>query len=186
MRTALKIAILFTLFSTPFLSFAQSDKESLEKEFDEIAKEWHGLSKVIDNYEGLAEYCSDNGFKDQVVVSIRKIHHFDSLIMDKLQEPNFIHDNAREEKKTLQSIEEFESEYRLPSFISHLQSECQARHDIEKDRKNTANEIGSESYSGQVYLVELELYKYIHHIDKRLEHIEKHLHKIHIDDVKGS
>ncbi len=189
MRTALKIAFFFVLYSTYYPSIAQNanqqEKESLEKEFDGVAQEWHTLSRMIDNYEGLTEYCRSHEFKNQVITSIMKIHHFDSLIIDKLRAPSFVHDNVKEEKKTLESIEEFESKYRISSFIKHLQDECDARHDIEKNRKKTANEIGSESYSGQVYLVEIELYKYIHHIDKRLEHIEKHLHKIHIDDVNG-
>lgn len=191
MRNTLKIGILLTIscFTLPVLGqkvVSQADKESLEKEFDAVAQEWHDIAAQIDNYEGLAEYCTNPDFEQRVVVSIRKIHHFDSLIMDRLKDPSFIHDNEREERKTLKNIEEFESEYRLPNFMSHLKSECDARHDIEKNRKNTVNELGSESYSGQVYLVELELYKYIHHIDKRLKHIEKHLHKIHIDDVTGS
>lgn len=189
-RTVQKITFFLALSTISFLSLAQTatleEKESLEKEFDKVAQEWHTISKVIDNYEGLAEYCGSAQFKKDVVTSIGKVHHFDSLIMDKIQAPSFVHENAKEERKTLKSIEEFESEYRIPSFIEHLKSECDARHDIEKDRENTANEIGAESYSGQVYLIELELYKYIHHIDKRLDHIEKHLHKIHIDDISGS
>ncbi len=184
------IAFIIALSGISCISLAQNatteQKESLEKEFDAVAQEWHTLSEIIDNYEGLAEYCGSADFKKQVITSIRKIHHFDSLIMDKIQAPSFVHENAHEEKKTLKSIEEFESEYRIPSFIEHLKDECDARHDIEKGRKKTANEIGAESYSGQVYLIELELYKYIHHIDKRLDHIEKHLHKIHIDDISGS
>ena len=189
MRVAIIFALFIALSTISQLSFSQSasddEKKSLEKEFDEVAQQWHDISKIIDNYEGLAEYCKSPNFKNQVLLSLRRIHHFDSLIMDKIQSPSFVHENEKEEKKTLKSIEEFESEYRIPSFLEHLQDECDARHDIEKNRKNTANEIGSESYSGQVYLVELELYKYIHHIDKRLEHIEKHLHKIHIDDISG-
>ena len=56
MRTALKIAFFFVLSSISYLSLAQivtvEEKESLEEEFDTVAKEWHFLSKVIDNYEG--------------------------------------------------------------------------------------------------------------------------------------
>jgi len=189
MRAALKITFFFVLSAISYLSLAQTatleEKESLEEEFDTVAKEWHFLSKVIDNYEGLAEYCSSPELKGQVITSIRKIHHYDSLIMDKINSPGFVHENDREEKKTLKSIEEFEGEYRIPSFLEHLNDECNARHDTEKDWKKIANEIGAESYSGQVYLIQLELYKYIHHIDKRLDHIEKHLHKIHIDYVSG-
>ena len=189
MRTALKIAFSFVLSTISYLSLAQivtvEEKESLEEEFDTVANEWYVLSKVIDNYKGLAEYCGSSELKGQVITSIRKIHHFDSLIMDKINSPSFVHENAREERKTLKSIEEFEGEYRIPNFLEHLNDECNARHDIEKDREKLANEIGAKSYSGQVYLIELELYKYIHHIDKRLDHIEKHLHKIHIDDVSG-
>ena len=184
-----QIAVFFILASIPISSDAQiatdEQRKSLESEFDAVAREWHDISSTMDNYEGLAQYCSSPEYQTLVLASIRKIHHFDSLIMDKLQQPGFVHDNVREEKRTLKSIEEFESEYGIPSFLEHLKDECNARHDIEKHRKETVNEVGSESYSGQVYLVELELYKYIHHIDNRLSHIEKHLHRIHIDDVNG-
>jgi len=189
MRTTLRYSLLFIfplLFSFSYAQTDQSDKESLEKEFDAVAKEWHQLSEKIDNYDGLGDYCTNDAFKNQVLASIQRIHHFDSLIMDKLKSPTFVHENLREERKTLKNVEEFESEYSIPSFVKHLKKECHDRHEIEKNRKKTLNEVGSESYSGQVYLVELELYKYIHHIDKRLLHIEKHLHKVHIDDVRGS
>ena len=190
MSQAIGILIICTLSFFSQYAVSQSvtreEKESLEKEFDAVAQEWHDLASQIDNYEGLANYCTNPEFERKVIASIGKIHHFDSLIIDRLKDPSFIHENAKEEKKTLTSIEEFESEYRTPNFVRHLKDECKARHEIEKDRKKTANELGAESYSGQVYLVELELYKYIHHIDKRLLHIEKHLHKIHIDDVSGS
>ncbi len=77
MRTALKITFFFVLSAISYLSLAQiatlEEKESLEEEFDTVAKEWHFLSKVIDNYEGLTEYCSSSELKGQVITSIRKI-----------------------------------------------------------------------------------------------------------------
>ncbi|MEQ9425692.1 MAG: hypothetical protein RJQ09_14810 [Cyclobacteriaceae bacterium] len=177
------LILCITLFSSSIPSYSQSETDNLEARFDEVAGKWHNVAKELDNYRGLTTYCTTPEYKEEVLNLLAEIHHFDSLIMDKFQEPSYVHKNRKEERKTLQSIEEFEGEYSLPNFVNRLDYECKERHEVEKDRKKTANEIGSESYSGQKLLVELELYKYIHHVDNRLDHIEKHLHNLHIDEV---
>ncbi|MDA1121343.1 MAG: hypothetical protein O2887_12780 [Bacteroidetes bacterium] len=188
MQTSLLRFIFGTFFLlTSFLSIGQTKdmsqtKEAIEAKFDQIAAHWNLLSAELDNYEGLSAYCTSNEYRMEVLVVLNEIHHFDSLIMDKVKAPNFKHENQREERKTLQNIAEFESEYSLKNFVEKLSQECEDRKDIEKHKKETINEIGSDSYGGQKLVVELDLYKFIHHVTKRLDHIETHLHRLHIDE----
>jgi len=182
MQTSLIRFIFGTFFLlTSFLSIGQT-KEEIEKKFDQIAEHWNLLSAELDNYEGLSAYCTSNEYRMEVLVVLHEIHHFDSLIMDKVNAPDFKHENKREERKTLDNIAEFESEYSLKNFVKKLSQECEDRKDIEKHKKVTMNEIGYDSYGGQKLVVELDLYKFIHHVTKRLDHIETHLHRLHIDE----
>ena len=59
-----------------------------------------------------------------------------------------------------------------------MNSECTAAKMIEKDADDTRNEVGQTSYSGQVYVLETELFKYVHHVTQRVDKIRQHVHHL--------
>ena len=66
----------------------------------------------------------------------------------------------------------------MKNFIHFLHEECVAQKDIEKNSKELKNDIGSESYDSQVYMLEIELGKFVKHITKRVDKIREHVHHL--------
>ncbi len=169
------------LFSTCFNdAAAQSDSTGIVKQFDALVIKWELLSNDLATYEGLEKYCTEKEYQTNVIKTLDEIHHYDSLLYQVISKKARF-DKSAELKKTLAQIEEFETEYKGPSFIKKLHDECVGRREIEKDSKETRNDIGMNSYDGQVLILEADLKKYVTHITKLMDHIEEHVHHLHIE-----
>ena len=59
-----------------------------------------------------------------------------------------------------------------------MSGECKAMREIESHSEETANDVGINSYSGQVYLLETELFKYVKHVTARVDKIRLHVHHL--------
>lgn len=164
----------------------EEQKMSLEQEFDDLVTEWETLSADLSTYSGLKSYCTIDAYRANVVSTLGVIHHYDSLVLEIITDPTemaLLDD--KEQKATRKEIEKFENEYSTTAFMIKLKDECKFRREIEHDKKYSKNDIGANSYDGQILLLETDLKKYIKHIDSRVEHIDKHVHKLHIDDVRA-
>ncbi len=160
-------------------------QRSLEKEFDQLVVEWEKLSGELKTYSGLETYCTNDQYKANVVNMLGLIHHYDSLVLDIITDPKEMAKlDAKEQKKTKDEIEKFESEYSTTAFIIKLKEECKFRKEIERNKEESKNDFGMNSYDGQILVLETDLQKYVKHIDSRLEHIDDHVHKLHIDNVR--
>lgn len=153
---------------------------NIANEFDMLDADWHEIANKIDNYEGFNEYCSNKDYQLKVMETLHQIHHFDSLVLDRLNDPTYVM-NEHERKATLKEISKFESKYSARSFVVTLKKECKARREIERDSKHNAVAFGGESYDGQKYVLEVELGNYVHHITKIVDHIDKHVHHLNLN-----
>lgn len=163
--------------------FAQSsggEGDNIVKEFDDVVTRWDLLSSDLGSYEGLNKYCTEKAYQDNVIQTLNDIHHYDSLLYEKLARKARFGAN-HELKKTLQQIEEFETEFKGPSFLKKLHDECVGRREIEKNADETRNDIGMNSYDGQVLVLEADLNKYVVHITRLVDHIKDHIHHLNIE-----
>lgn len=167
------------IFTTP-KGFAQEEEENVVARFDDIVTRWDLLSTELGSYEGLNKYCSQREYQENVITILNDIHHYDSLLYDKLSRKARF-DKSHELKKTLTQIEQFEDEFKSPNFIKKLHDECSGRREIEKSSKVSRNDIGENSYDGQVLILEADLRKYIVHITKLVDHIKEHVHHLHVE-----
>ena len=168
------------LFCAGEVVLAQEEEENVVAKFDELVTRWDLLSADLGSYEGLNKYCTQKQYQEDVLKILNEIHHYDSLLYDRVSRKARF-DKSHELKKTLQQIEEFEEEYKSPSFIKKLHDECVGRREIEKDSKELRSDIGTNSYDGQVLILEADLHKYIVHITKLVDHIKEHNHHLHIE-----
>lgn len=160
--------------------FAQEDdQKTLGTVIDDLTYEWDLEADNLNNYEGLSRFCVDKEYRLNVIDLLNDIHHYDSVLYDRLVKAARFNDD-REINKTLKEIAKFEEEYSMKKFIHFLHEECIVRSDIEKNAEDLRNDIGSSSYDGQIYIVETELNKYIKHITRRMDHIREHVHHLHI------
>lgn len=159
------------------------DFDSIVQHFDELDEEWHGIEPTLDNYEGIHTYCSQRDYKAKVLGILGKLHHYDTVIVNKMNDPLYTVD-PKERNKILKQIRKFEEDYSIPKFIKKLDQECHERHDVEHDKKYSKNDFADRSYDGQKLIIELEIKKYMKHITNKIDWIDKYLHHLHISEIK--
>ena len=158
--------------------FAQEDQEKrLDEKIDKITYDWDLEADKITSYAGLLQLCTDKEYRTRILELLDDIHHYDTILYNvlvKLARTS----NDREVQKTLKDIKKFEEKYDTKSFIYFMNEECKAMFEIEKESGATANDVGINSYSGQVYLLETELFKYVKHVTARVDKIRLHVHHL--------
>ncbi|MFY0605242.1 MAG: hypothetical protein JXR10_00915 [Cyclobacteriaceae bacterium] len=169
------IAITCTLL----LSAKAQESTSLGATIDELTYKWDTEAENLNSYNGLTEFCVDKEYRTELIGLLNDIHHYDSVLYDRLVKAQRFKKD-KEIEKTLKDISKFEDKYSMKKLIHFLHEECNARKDIEKNADESRNDFGANSYSGQIYIVETELNKYIKHITKRVDHLRKHVHHLHI------
>lgn len=172
-----KILISSLFISLSVYSFSQS--ETLGQKIDQVTFDWDIKSVELNSYEGLSQFCIEKEYRGELIQLLNDIHHYDSVLYNRLLKASRI-SNDKAIDKAIKDIEKFEEDYSMRKFIHFLHEECKARNDIEKHAKDLKSEIGSESYSGQIYIIEIELNKYIKHITKRVDLVRKHAHHLHV------
>lgn len=181
MKLRIALATFITALSTNYCSpLLAQDSASVVAVFDDLVTRWDLLASDLGSYEGLNRYCTEKEYQDNVISILEDIHHYDSVLYDAIARKARFSNNS-EMKKTLKQIEEFETEFKGPSFMKKLHDECVGRREIEKSRSETKNDIGMNSYDGQVMVLEADLHKYVIHITKLMDHIKDHVHHLNIE-----
>lgn len=175
-------AIVILLVFSATIGVAQSNL-LIEDEFDLILEDWFERSETLRSYEGVGNYCANKRYRESVNLMLEALHHYDSIVIDRLHDPSFMvtHD-SKEQKKTLKDINKLESEYGMKDFIDHMRTACKDRAAIEKDREKLKNGLGAETYDGKILVLETDQHRYLNHIDKLVDRISDHLHVLHIED----
>lgn len=173
------------MLATLGLLFSLSIKaQSIELEYDQLTKTWLELSEEIRPYRGLKLYCDEPLYQDFTIDVLHRLHHYDSVLLDVLEDPTIeLSVSHREYKRTLRDIEKFETKYGLKEFVSILNETCEAQTELEANKDDLKSDSGMYSYDGQILVMENVLHKYLKHIDKRVVAIDEHLHMIHPDRI---
>lgn len=161
-----------------------SKAQNVEGKFKKLTTEWLEVSKSIKTYNGLSMFCKNSEFRKHTIKILSHLHHFDSVMIDFLNEPTtelFI--GKKEYEKTLKDINNFEAKYSNEAFLDYLKESCNTRNDLERNKDNLRRDMGMNSFDGQVVVLESGLNKFLKHIDKRIVSIEKHMHMIHPDRI---
>ncbi|MGB3465132.1 MAG: hypothetical protein WBA74_07680 [Cyclobacteriaceae bacterium] len=175
-----KLLLVFFFVLSSSVIMAQTDSTTLLAHIDEVTKSWDKLSEDLSTYEGLKMYCKNKTFQNDVLSSLNSIHHYDTVVYNILVKKNRFKKD-KEIEQTLKEIKKFEVNYHPSKLRKFLHEECVYRYDIEKEKKDSKNDLGSESYDGQITLLEAELYKYVKHITKLVDHLRKHAHHLHLE-----
>jgi hypothetical protein len=173
-----KLVFIALTFLTCYASNAQ-EEETLGQKIHTLSFDWDLMSSSLNNYEGLTKFCKDQNYRNEVIKLLNNIHHYDSVLYDRLVKASRS-SNDKEIKKAIEQIEKFEDNYDMKSFLNYLHDDCKGRAELEKTAKESKSDMGENSYDGQIYIIELELNKYIKHITKRVDHIRKHVEHLHI------
>ena len=174
----MKLAISIFYFFTAGIVLAQ-DNESLGETLDNLTYSWDLESANMYDYNGMLKFCRDRDYRYEVITMLKDIHHYDSVLLDRLNKA-YRFNKDRELIKTLKDIAKFEEDYSMTEFINFLYDECQGISELERNKSELEDEISQESYDGKCYVIETEMAKYIHHITRRVDVIREHVHHLHI------
>ena len=164
----------FVLLMAVISVFGQSNM----KMFDDLTFQWDLEAAKLSSYEGLIEFCNNDNYRYETIDILRGIHHYDSLIYESLLKARRKDRHNHSINKTIKEIESFENNYSTKSFIQFLRKDCKKSTDLEKNSDDLRKDSGEGSYDNQVYVLEVELGRYVHHITKKVDHIRNLTHHI--------
>lgn len=178
----IRVLVLSLLVLSSVAVQSQSGGLSIEQEYDILTEKWLEVSKELKSYSGLSGFCVQPEFRNHAVGMLKQLHHYDSVVLEFLYDPaTEILIGHHEYKVIMHEISSFETKYGIKSFLDFLRESCVTRNDLEKNKKTLELESGMYSYDGQIAVLEADITKFLHHIDKRVVSIDKHLHRIHPD-----
>jgi len=165
-----------TLLLLAFGCLTMAHAQSVTAKMDELTAKWDTEAEKLSTYAGLSQFCTSAAYRNDVISTLKGIHHYDSMVYDIISKKAKYGNASDEIKKTLKDIEKVQTEYSMKSFLVFLSEECKARSEIEKNAKQTG-----EDKDAEVYVLETELAKYVKHITKQIDLIDDHIHHLNIN-----
>ena len=157
------------------------DNKAFEAEYASTKNQWLAESEYLREYEGVDRYCQNVEYRETVDGILVSMHHLDSLIMQRVNDPTLaLSMDYKEQKKTLKDISKLETEYSTKDFVEQMRNTCKCRNEIEEEAELLKNGIGADSYDARVLVLETEIQRYLNHIDKLAVKIDDHLHYLYI------
>ena len=155
-----------------------TEKDTLKviEHLDQLTLLWDVASIELKTYQGLRKFCRSAAYRNSITEMLESMHHYDSLLYDMAIEAS--KQKHAHMKHLIHELESFESHYDMKQFMNHLKEECHAQSDLERHRKDYKKDNGDESYDSKVYVVELELKKYVKHLTHRIDRLDKHVHHL--------
>jgi len=169
--------VLFITASNLFTFSQAQEKQRLDEKIDEITYKWDLEADKLTSYESLIHLCQDSEYRNNIFDLLHEINHYDTVLYDVISKLSRTSDD-REIKKTLKEIKKLEAYFSPVDFVQFMKQECHEAGEIEKNVDKTKNQVGYESYSSKAYMLEVELYKYVKNITKRVDRIRKHVHHL--------
>ena len=171
-KKPLVLAIL--LMMVAFATMSQSTIEAM----DELTYKWDLEAETLSTYEGLLEFCVNEDYRFSTIDILKGIHHYDSILYTNLQKAHRKDRHNHQINKTIKQIENFEREYTTKNFIHFLHGDCNKSVDLEQHSSELRKDSGEGSYDNQVYVLEVELGRYVHHITKKVDQIRNLTHHL--------
>jgi hypothetical protein len=150
-------------------------QETAGAKLDELTQAWHTEAESLSSYAGLTKFCTSAAYRNEIITTLKGIHHYDSMIYDMIAKKSKYGGGDAELTKTLKDIEKVQTEHSMKNFLAFLNEECMARNEIEKNAKKYGDDKDAEAY-----VIETELVKYVKHITKQIDVISDHVHHLNI------
>lgn len=155
-----------------------ANAQSTVEVFDDLTYKWDMEAEKLSSYEGLLEFCNNDDYRYATIDILKSIHHYDSLLYRSLLQARRKDRHNHNINKTIKEIENFERNYTTKNFIHFLHGDCNKSIDLEKHSSELRKDSGEGSYDNQVYVLEVELGRYVHHVTKKVDHIRSLTHHL--------
>lgn len=152
---------------------AQESEKNIIEIIDDLTVQWDEEAKELETYNGLQKYCRDKAYRDNTVLLLNTIHHYDSSLY-KIVTDKYANNQDPEAKATLDDIETLELDYATKRFLNFLRRECMTFNDNENNKN-------IEGYDEMVAEIEAEMVDYVEAITKQIDMVDEHVH--HLKDL---
>lgn len=157
--------------------FVHAQETQIAKTIDDLTIKWDENALKLESYQGLAKFCSESVYRNQVIDLLDEIHHYDTLLYG-IVNRKFDANKDAEAKATIDDISTLEVKYTTKAFKKFIHQECNSYNEIEK---NFGSQKGK-AYEKEVKKLEKELIKYVEEVTKQIDLIDEHVHHLHIGE----
>lgn len=160
--------ILFSVLSLAY--FVCPAQDDIVKIIDDLTEQWDEAAAKLETYEGLRQYCRDRSYRDNTILLLNTIHHYDSSLYNIVSEKYATNKDA-EAKSTLDDIKTLELDYATRRFLNFLRQECMSFNDNERNKN-------IDGYEEIVAEIETEMIIYVEAITKQIDTVDEHIHHL--------
>ncbi|MEQ8470394.1 MAG: hypothetical protein RIC35_04380 [Marinoscillum sp.] len=165
---------LATILSLFLISKLTAEPFATEKRILNLSKSWHINMITLTNYEGLKDFCSNDKLRQDMFNQLAEIHYYHNLLEIDLKTSNYIHSN-RTIKRILRHIEKLERKYHPEDFEGFFEEQCSLQSKIENNASHYGAGFGTHSLGSKVYAQEVEMYRYLKQLTRRINKIKEHV-----------
>ena len=165
-----RLILLLCLSCFFLMTRAQEKDENIVTIIDNLTIQWDNSAENLRTYEGLMDYCRTKAYRDNTILLLKQIHHYDSALY-RIVQGKFQMSEDPEAKATLDDINTLETDYTTGAFLMFLRQECTALNDNERNKT-------MDDYKKVSKELEKEMKKYVEAITKQIDVVDEHIHHL--------
>lgn len=170
------LAIILTLILTSKL-FAEPF--ATEKKILLLSKSWHNKMMKLTDSKGLKSFCSNDVLRQDILNQLAEIHYYHNLLENDLKTSEYNH-SKNTIKRILRHIDKLERKYHPEEFVAFFGEQCFLQSKIQKNSSHYGAGFGTHSLGGKVYTQEVEMYRYLRQLTKRIHKIKEHVEDLYV------
>ncbi|RED97911.1 hypothetical protein [Marinoscillum furvescens] len=148
--------------------------ESLEMRISRVTSQWKSEMQKLTEYQGLKSFCEQSAYRRQVIAMLHEIHAYHDELEKLLTSPHSAH-TTRVARRLIRHLDHLEEHYNVHAFKLFFHDQCGLQQKIERRSAHYKAGFGVHSYSGKVYAQEVEMYRYIKKLTRKIVRIRKHV-----------
>ena len=139
-----------------------------------LSDNWNEKMLVMADYEELKTFCSSDAERELIFNLLDEIHYHHNQLEKELKTTSYNH-SRRVIKRILRHMDKLEQKYHPEEFSTFFSEQCALQTKVEGKADKYSQGFGTHSYSGVVYVQEVQTYRYLKRMTRRIERIKDHV-----------
>lgn len=134
---------------------------------------------TLSEYKGLKTFCRNDVQRQIIFNLLDEIHQYHDTLEEELRSTTYNH-SRRTIKRILKHIDKIEEKYHPEDFAQFFTEQCELQTKINQNSDHYSAGFGTHSFGGKVYTQEVEIYRYLKRLSRRIERVKKHVESFYI------
>lgn len=148
--------------------------ETLEMRILRVSAQWKDEMHKLTEYHGLRSFCEEANYRNEVFALLHEIHAYHDELERVLKDPISAHSN-RVARRLIRHLDHLEKHYNVHAFKLFFREQCGLQKKIEDKAKHYSAGFGVHSYGGKIYAQEVDMYRYINKLTRKISRIRRHV-----------